>query len=121
MNMWSKPRPRRPHRPGLPDAMPDAQNFISPTDRVVERYLDDMGRERIVIDNSEDVFEPAAPVVDPKGETIIVDLEKRPAQRVCAPGEHDIVEDDTEPDFVAEKCRRCPYGCLVRPKRKSQA
>lgn len=40
----------------------------------------------------------------------------KPLNRYCPNGQHELVPDESEGDFEAVQCTRCPYHCLVKPK-----
>lgn len=108
MNMWSKPRGNRRPRPS-------GGNEPDPIDKDYGFGYSEEGRPITGITDGE-VFDPTAPIHDPKGETTYHDLTKVKAVAVCAPDQHNLVPDLTETDFEAVTCTRCPYGCLVKHK-----
>lgn len=64
------------------------------------------------------VRDPNAPVNEPLGKTYnIGKLDDLPVHsRYCPNADHNLVPDETETDFEALKCTKCPYGVLVKPK-----
>lgn len=117
MNMWSDRRRRQGNRGRHPGRLNDP--IKDPFDRDYGYGYSEEGRPITGI-VGDDLDDPSTPIGDPKGETIhvgrIAELPVLPSQTPCPDGVHDLQPDPSEPDWIAEKCTRCPIGRLIRRK-----
>lgn len=114
MSTWGRQRNRRGRR--------QSQSQSIEADTTYRDYgygFSDEGRPiagQIGYEPEEQPYNPQAQAFDELGETTVHDLSQQRAIKMCAPDQHNLVPDETEEDFEAVTCTKCPFGMLFKHK-----